>query len=150
MPSRARYDTDLTDAQFALIEPLLPQRKAGGAKGGRPPLAWREILNAILYIVRTGAAWRHMPHDLVNWHSAYHYFRLWSRDGRWQTIHEALRARVRESEEARNESPSAAIVDSQSSKTTLKGGIHAATTRERRSKAPSATCSSTPSDSCLP
>lgn len=149
MPSRARYDTDLTDAQFALIEPLLPQRKAGGAKGGRPPLAWREILNAILYIVRTGAAWRHMPHDLVNWHSAYHYFRLWSRDGRWQAIHEALRARVRESE-ARNESPSAAIVDSQSSKTTLKGGIHAATTRERRSKAPSATCSSTPSDSCLP
>lgn len=149
MPFRRRYDTDLTDDQFALVEPLLPPRKAGGAKGGRPPLPWREILNAILYVVRTGAAWRHMPHDLVNWHSAYHYFRLWSRDGRWKAIHGALRTRVREAE-GHDESPSAAIIDSQSSKTTLKGGIHAATTRERKSKAPSATCSSTPSDSCLP
>ena len=147
MAARAAYPSDLTDQQFAVIEPLLPARKSGTPNGGRPPLPWREIVNSILYILRTGAAWRQMPHDLVHWKTAHHYLRTWSKDGTWAAIHDELRRRVRQAE-GRQECPSAAIIDSQSSKTTLKGGIHAATTRGKRSKAPSDICSSTPLDSC--
>lgn len=135
--SRAPYDTDLTDEQFARIEPLLPRRKTGTKKGGRPPIAWRDILDSILYITRTGSAWRHMPHDLVHWKTAYHYFNLFSKDGTWASIHRKLRAEVRTAA-GREDAPSAAIIDSQSSKTTAKGAARAATTRAKRSKAQNA------------
>lgn len=147
--SRPAYDTDLTDEQYARIEPLLPPRKSGTPKGGRPPRPWREILNAILYITRTGAAWRHMPHDLVHWKTAYHYFRLFCIDGTWERMHGELRTKVRLAA-GREDSPSAAIIDSQSTKTTEKGAKIADTMRARRSKAPSATSLSTPSGSCSP
>lgn len=149
MTSRPAYDTDLTDAQYALIEPLLPKRKSGTERGGRPPLPWREILNAILYITRTGAAWRHMPHDLAHWKTAYHYFNLFSKDGTWAAIHAAIRSQTRKAE-GREDSPSAAIIDSQSSKTTAKGAKCAGTTRARRSRGRSATSLSTPSGSYSP
>lgn len=146
MAKRARYPSDLTDAQFARIEPLLPKRRCGGVNGGRPARPWREIVNAILYINRSGAGWRHMPHDLVKWQTAYHYFNLWTKDGTWKAVHEALRAQVRKAH-GRKVSPSAAIIDSQSVKSTQKKGACADTTPARRSRESSAICSSTRSAS---
>ena len=81
----------------------------------------REIVNGILYVLRGGITWRMMPHDLTPWRTAFHYFRTWRQDGTWQRVHEALRAKVRLAE-SRWASPSAAIIDSQSVKTTEKGG----------------------------
>lgn len=147
--SRTAYPSDLTDAQFALIEPLLPPVKSGSPNGGRPAVSRREILDSIMYIIRTGASWRQMPHDLVKWQTAYHHFRLYCRTGLWTTIHDALRARVREAD-GRNACPSAAIIDSQSVKTTLKGAKKPAMTRGKRSRGRSATSSSIRSDSSSP
>lgn len=138
MPRRA-YPTDLTDAQWAILAPLVPAPKPGG----RPPLhARREIVDALVYVLRTGCAWRLLPHDFPPWQTVYDYFRQWRIAGTWDQITTVLREqdRVRVGRVA---TPSAAILDSQSVKTTEKGGL-AATTRPRRSAAASATCSSTP------
>ena len=91
----------------------------------------REVVNGILYVLRAGCPWRMAPHDLPPWQTLYKYFRRWSVDGTWERIHEALRPMVREAED-RDFAPSAAIIDSQSVKTTEKGG-RAATTRARGS-----------------
>jgi transposase len=126
MPRRA-YPTDLTDTQWAILEPLVPAPQAGG----RPALhKRRELVNAMLYVLRGGIAWRAMPHDLPPWQTVYHSFRLWRDDGTWERINATLRERVRE-RAGRHAQPSGAIVDSQSAKTTEKGG-HAATTAARR------------------
>lgn len=117
--SRATYPSDLDDAQWNAIEPLIPPAKPGG----RPrSVNMREILNSILYVVRSGCAWRMMPHDLPIWSTVYDYFRQFRKTNVWQHIHDALRAQVRR-EQGREESPSAAIIDSQSVKTTEKGGL---------------------------
>ena len=120
---RKTYPSDLTDEQWELLSPLLPAAKPGG----RPrTVELREILNAILYVLRTGCAWRMLPHDLPPWQTVYKYFRGFSEDGTWERVHDAMRPNVREGE-GRSSMPTAAIIDSQSVKTTEKGGLVAMT-----------------------
>jgi putative transposase len=115
---RKAYQTDLSDAEWSCLESHLPVPKANG----RPRLyPLREILDAIFYVVRSGCAWRLLPHDFPPWKTVYHYFRFWRLDGTWEKMHTALRERVRVRLK-RNPRPSAAIVDSQSVKTTGVGG----------------------------
>ena len=125
--TRQRYPSDLTDAQWRLLAPLIPPAKPGG----RPRSAdVREVVNAVLYVDRNGVTWRALPHDFPPWRTAYHYFRAWRLDGTWERLHDALRDRVR-ARAGRAASPSAAVIDSQSVKTTGKGGL-AGTTPARR------------------
>ena len=115
---RKAYQTDLSDAEWSCLEAHLPTPKATG----RPRMhTTREILNAIFYIVRGGCAWRLLPNDFPPCKTVYHYFRSWRLDGTWKRMHSALRKRVRVRLK-RNSQPSAAIVDSQSIKTTGVGG----------------------------
>jgi putative transposase len=117
--TRQLYETDLTDAQWAIRAPLLPPPPGGG----RPrTTAMREVLNAILYKLRTGCAWKYLPHDFPPAGTVYDYFNRWRREGTITGIHEALRPRVREASEHEPE-PSAASLDSQSVTTTEVGGI---------------------------
>ena len=116
--SRTPYPTDLTDAQWKLIARYVPEPKPGG----RPAAyARREIVNAILYIAKNGCTWRNLPHDLPPYRIVFHYFRLWQTDGTWETIHAALRTKVRNAA-GKTPRPTAAILDSQSVKTTEQGG----------------------------
>jgi len=116
MSTDRRYPTDLTDRQWRIVEPLLP-RDPPRAPGGRPARhEKREIVNAILYQVRAGGAWRMLPKDLPPWQTVYGYFRDWRNDGTLDRIHDALRERVRSKQEQRDPAPSAGIVDSQSVK----------------------------------
>lgn len=116
---RTAYPTDLTDAQWKQAEVLMPPVK----NFGRPRTTeLREVLNATLYVVRGGIAWRLLPHDFPVWSTVYHYFRCFRKDGTWQRIHDALRDEVR-TQAGREISPSAAIMDSQSVKTTEKKGF---------------------------
>lgn len=118
-PRRRRgYPTDLTDAQWADLQPLL--KRPPGA--GRPTtLDLREIVNALLYFTRTGCQWRLLPADFPNWTSVRYYFDKWARDGTWQRVNDHLRERVRVAA-GRAAQPSGAILDSQSVKTTEAGG----------------------------
>jgi putative transposase len=124
---RRTYPSDRTDAQWAALGPLIPPAEPGGRDR---TVEIREVLNGIDYLVRTGCAWRFLPHDLPPWGTVHYYFWRWQRDGTWQAIHDTLRSRVRRSA-GKEASPGAAIVDSQSVKTTEKGG-RAALTRARR------------------
>jgi putative transposase len=115
---RKAYQTDLSDAEWSCLEAHLPTPEVTG----RPRLhAPREILDAVFYIVRSGCAWRLLPHDFPPWKTVYHYFRAWRIDGSWERMHDALRERVRV-RLGRDPRPSAGIVDSQSVKTTGIGG----------------------------
>ncbi len=125
--ARRAYPTDLTDAQWAILTPLVPPAKPGG----RPAIHdRRELINAMLYVLRSGGAWRLLPHEFPPWQTVYHYFRLWRDDGTWERINTTLRERVR-IQVGRQAQPSGAILDSQSAKTTEKGG-HAATMAPRK------------------
>jgi putative transposase len=115
---RKAYQTDLSDAEWGCLEPLLPALKATGCPRIHP---LREVLDAIFYVVKSGCAWRLLPHDFPPWKTVYHYFRFWRLDGTWKRMHSALCKRVRVRLK-RNPQPSAAIVDSQSIKTTGVGG----------------------------
>jgi putative transposase len=127
------YSSDLTDGQWQQLEPLIPPRKPGGRDRSAD---MREVINAINYGLRTGCHWHLIPHDFPPSGTVYWYFRTWRLEGNWQRIHAALRRQVRQ-EEGREASPSAAIVDSQTVKTTEKGSP-AAMIPPRRSKAASA------------
>jgi putative transposase len=115
---RKTYHTDLSDSEWARIEPHLPLPKAVGRPRLHSP---REILNAIFYILRSGCAWRLLPHDFPPWKTVHHYFRTWRLDGVWEQLNTALRERLRV-RQGRNPHPSAGMVDSQSAKTTGVGG----------------------------
>lgn len=142
-----RYPSDLTDAEWALVGPLIPPAR----RGGRPrDVDMREVLNAVFYLLSTGGQWGALPKDLPPKSTVYEYFSLWRSDRTLLRLHQALYAQVREAS-GRKAQPTVAILDSQSAKAAQKGGRRStrkATTRARRSLAANGTSSSTPSACC--
>jgi putative transposase len=124
----AIYPTDLTDEQWQAIASLIPPAKPGG----RPrSVNMRQVLNGLFYLARTGCAWRMLPKDYPPKDTVYYYFKTFRQDGTWERLHDVVRKRVRV-KHGKHRQPSAAILDSQSVKTTEKRGSVAATTRARK------------------
>lgn len=137
-----RYASDLSDAEWAIIAPMIPPAKRGGR---RREVDVREVLNAIFYVLWTGCQWKALPKDLPPRSTVWDYFDLWSWDGTLEGVHEALYVESRE-RAGREASPTTAIIDSQTAKGASKGGprsIRRATTPARRRWAASVTSSST-------
>jgi len=130
MEERRPYPSDLTDAQWALVEPLVVRPPRADGRGRPREVDVREVVNAILYVLHEGCRWRALPHDFPAWGTVYWYFAQWTDDGTLVRLHDALRQRVRE-QAGRPPDPSAVIIDSQSVKATEKGGM-LATTRASR------------------
>lgn len=112
MPRARRYPSDLTDAQWLVVQPLLPPARTGGRPEKHPR---REVVDAILYVVRTGCSWRQLPFDFPPWQTVYWYFVRWEEDNLTERMLHQLRRRVRAAQ-GRREEPSAGIIDSQSVK----------------------------------
>jgi len=131
MPRRRKraYPTDLTNSQWAVIAPMIPD----ATPGGRPRKAGkREIVEAILYLLRAGCAWRLLPHDFPPWQTVYYYLRRWEREGVWAGVLHTLVMADRE-RAGREASPSAAILDSQTVRTADQKGVPKAMTPESAS-----------------
>jgi len=125
MDARKPYLTDLTEAQWSQVSRFIPAPEPGG----RPAqYDRREIINALLYVVRTGCQWRMLPHDLPPWKTVYWYFMTWRKDGTLDRLHDELRGDLRRAE-GKQRPPTVAVLDSQSVKTTERGG--AARLRQR-------------------
>jgi transposase len=142
-----RYPSDLTEAEWALVAPFIPPAKRGGRKR---TVDVREVLNGVFYVLATGCQWRALPKDLPPRSTVHDYLTLWARDGTLRRLRHALFVQARE-QAGKEASPTAAIIDSQSVKSAEKGGrasIRRAMTRARRSRARSATSSSTPWACC--
>ena len=136
-----RYPSDLTDEEWRLVENLIPPAKRGGDKR---TVNIREVVNGLMFVLSTGCQWRAIPKDLPPRSTVHGYFDLWDWDGTLDRIHHALYIKCREAVD-REASPTAAVIDSQSVKSAEKGGamIHRGTTPGKRSRARSATSSST-------
>ncbi len=120
---RKTYTTDLTDAEWAIMEPLLPPP----SKEGKPrEVDIREVVNAIIYLLKSGCTWRLLPNDFPKWDTVYYYFRIWKKKGAWKEVHDTLRGKVRV-KAGKKEQPTAGIIDSQSVKTAKKGDFVAMT-----------------------
>jgi transposase len=131
-----RYPSDLTDAEWALVEPMIPPAKRGGR---RREVNVREVLNAIFYVLSTGCQWQALPKDFPPKSTAHCYFMLWDWDGTLERLHHTLYVATRE-QEGREASPTAAIIDSQSAKAAQKGAPRStrkALMRARKSRAAS-------------
>jgi len=138
---KLRYPSDVTDEEWAYVEPLLPPAKRGGR---RREVDVREVFNGVMYVLSTGCQWRYIPKDFPPKSTVYRYFCDWAWSGVLDRLHDALYVKCRERAE-REASPTAAIIDSQSVKSAEKGGrasIRTVMTRARRSRARSATFSS--------
>jgi transposase len=136
-PRTGRYPSDVTDAEWAIIEPMIPPPR----RGGRPrDTDMREAMNAVRYVLRTGCQWRQLPKDFPPRSTVYNYFWEWTRYGTLDRIHHALLVKVREAE-GREASPTAAIIDTQAVKATEKGGstpIRSGMMRARKPRASNA------------
>jgi putative transposase len=114
-----RYPSDMSDDEWAILEPLLPPSKPGG----RPRSAnMREVMNGIFYVLRGGIPWRFLPKEFPPWKTVYHYFRFWRMEGTWEMLNTRLREQVRR-QLGREATPSAGVMDSQSAKTTERGDL---------------------------
>jgi putative transposase len=118
MADRKAYPSDLTDAEWEILEPLIPEVSPNATI---PTIPRREIVNGILYVLRSGCPWRLLPNDLPAWGTVYYYFRLWRIAGIWDKALETLRKQARQ-QQGRDEEPSAAVIDSQSIKTSAVRG----------------------------
>jgi transposase len=133
---RNAYPSDLTDEQWALLEPLVPALSPEAAYHVHER---REIVNGMLYVLRSGCPWRMLPHEFAAWATVSFYFRRWQREGIWDQILRTLRMQVRR-KQGRDEEPSAAIIDSQSIKTSAVRGPEKGSDRGKKNLGTQAPC----------
>ncbi len=120
MNTQPQYPTDLVEAQWQLLIPLLPRRKWRPGSRGRPPMKLRQVFNGIVYLTKTGCQWRMLPKEYGCWQTVYGYFNTWSEKGIWQQIQQVLHRKERK-RQGRKSTASAGSIDSQSIKTATQG-----------------------------